>query len=69
MKSIVTTYPEFHSLPRGLKQLLVVSESVFFDEARPVIPKPSGIRSRVDNYLRMLQPESKNVFRAHFGVG
>jgi hypothetical protein len=34
MKSIVATYPEFHSLPKGIKQLLVNSETLFFQDAR-----------------------------------
>ena len=36
MKSIVFTYPGFQALPRGIKQLLVTSESIFFKESRPV---------------------------------
>lgn len=31
-KSIVCTYPDFRELPKGLKQLLVVSETLFFEE-------------------------------------
>ena len=34
MKSIVFTYPDFRELPRGLKQMLVVSEKLFFDEVQ-----------------------------------
>jgi len=33
MISIMSSYPGFHALPRGIKQLLVASESNFFDEA------------------------------------
>ncbi len=33
-KSIVCTYPDFRSLPKGLKQLLVISENLFFEEAQ-----------------------------------
>jgi hypothetical protein len=36
LSSITATYPGFQSLPKGVKQMLLVSESVFFDEARPV---------------------------------
>jgi len=36
MKSVTTTYPGFHALPKGVKQMLLVSESFFFDEARPL---------------------------------
>lgn len=32
MKSIVFTYPDFRELPKGLKQMLVVSETLFFEE-------------------------------------
>jgi hypothetical protein len=33
MKSIMVTYPNFRLLPKGLKQLLLASESFFFEEA------------------------------------
>jgi hypothetical protein len=33
MNSITATYPGFQALPKGLKRLLVVSESMFFDQA------------------------------------
>jgi hypothetical protein len=32
LKSIVCTYPDFRTLPKGLKQMLVVSENLFFEE-------------------------------------
>ena len=32
MKSIMTTYPDFQSLPREVKKLLRVSENYFFQE-------------------------------------
>ncbi|HEU5123224.1 MAG TPA: hypothetical protein VFW05_04075 [Verrucomicrobiae bacterium] len=38
MKSIVLTYPDFHSLPKGLKMLLVESECFFYREEN----SPSG---------------------------
>jgi hypothetical protein len=34
MKSIVVTYPDFQKLPKGLKQMLVASESFFFDQMK-----------------------------------
>jgi hypothetical protein len=37
MKSIILSYPGFQALPRGLKQLLVASESDFFSAARPAL--------------------------------
>jgi hypothetical protein len=33
-KSIVCTYPDYRSLPKGLKRLLVISENLFFEEAQ-----------------------------------
>jgi hypothetical protein len=33
MKTIITTYPSFQTLPRGVKQLLVASEAFFFQDA------------------------------------
>ena len=32
LKSIVCTYPDLRTLPKGLKQMLVVSENLFFEE-------------------------------------
>ena len=34
MKSIMMTYPGFQALPKGIKQLLLASESFFFDEPK-----------------------------------
>jgi hypothetical protein len=34
LNSITATYPGFQSLPKGIKKMLLVSESVFFEEAR-----------------------------------
>jgi hypothetical protein len=33
MKSIITTYPDFAALPKGIKRMLLASESLFFAEA------------------------------------
>ncbi len=32
LRSIAYNYPEFQSLPRGIKKMLVVTESFFFGE-------------------------------------
>ena len=32
MKSIMTTYPDFQALPRGIKRMLLASETFFFGE-------------------------------------
>lgn len=34
MKSIITNYPDFHSLPRGVKMMLLASEDHFFNEVK-----------------------------------
>ena len=35
MKSILTTYPDFLHLPKGVKQMLLESETYFFHEPGP----------------------------------
>lgn len=35
MKSIVVTYPYFQSLPKGVKMMLIASESFFFAGDKP----------------------------------
>ena len=46
MKSIITTYPDFHALPKGIKRMLLASESFFFVEAysnvNEVQPRPGS---------------------------
>lgn len=45
MKSIAFTYPGFRDLPRGIKQMLVTSENVFFENVRtrrPNLPVSVG---------------------------
>lgn len=46
MKSILVTYPDFRSLPKGIKRLLVTSESLFFDAANAT-PKPRAGRETI----------------------
>jgi hypothetical protein len=36
-KSILVTYPDFRSLPKAIRRMLVTSESVFFREARTAL--------------------------------
>ena len=67
MKSIMVTYPDFQRLPKGLKQLLVASESFFFDEmktaATVVIPQPAaaaGLGSERLGMGSLLHPSWKN---------
>lgn len=42
LKSIAYTYPDFRELPKGLKQLLLASENLFFSEARSPAAKGAG---------------------------
>ena len=39
MKSIITTYPDFRSLLKGIKSMLVASESFFFRETKSPMQK------------------------------
>ena len=41
MNSITATYPGFQSLPKGIKRMLVVSENLFFEQAKG-LPQDSG---------------------------
>jgi hypothetical protein len=40
MNSITATYPGFQALPKGVKRMLLESESYFFDEAKPLPRAP-----------------------------
>jgi hypothetical protein len=47
MRTIILTYPEFQSLPRGIKQMLLATESFYFGEtevhaARADRPSPKA---------------------------
>ncbi len=42
MKLIMTTYPGFHDLPKGVRKMLLVSESFFFDETRRQTDQAAG---------------------------
>lgn len=44
MKSILTTYPNFQHLPKGVKQMLLESETFFFHELGPA--------THTENYSR-----------------
>jgi hypothetical protein len=35
MKTIMATYPDFHTLPKGVKMMLLASEVHFFNETNP----------------------------------
>jgi hypothetical protein len=57
VKSIVTTYPDFQSLPKGVKKMLVTSESFFFGEANTA---PKGLEDAKPNVAVVLG-ERRNV--------
>jgi len=40
MKLIMNTYPGFQELPKGVRKLLLVSESFFFDEMQSQTKRP-----------------------------
>jgi hypothetical protein len=65
MKSIMMTYPDFIRLPRGIKQMLVASESLFFAEvgARTKRPAREALTIPV-SFKRELTFESASRFPA-----
>ena len=42
LRSIAVTYPDFQSLPMGVKSLLVTSESLYFGDAKNAPAEMSG---------------------------
>lgn len=52
MNSIVSTYPDFQALPRGIKRLLLTSETEFFNEARPALQTAPPGRSGPTRFPR-----------------
>lgn len=57
MKPIMMTYPGFQSLPKGLKQMLVESESFFFEEETTFIRRDG----------RPASPFQENIHRLAVG--
>jgi hypothetical protein len=55
MKSIITTYPDFQSLPQGIKRMLLASESHFFAE---VSATASGSHRPLQARTRMIDRNS-----------
>ncbi|MDE3066172.1 MAG: hypothetical protein KGJ60_01330 [Verrucomicrobiota bacterium] len=68
MRTIISTYPGFRSLPKGVKQLLVVSESHFFDGANLEFLGPGGQRPRQIKEWRAIRPENKSAVKVGFGL-
>ena len=66
LKSIVCTYPDFRMLPKGLKQMLVASENLFFNEVTGPAPQSAG---RNVNSNRVWQPSAKRFDARDLGVG
>ena len=63
MKSKLTTYPNFTALPRGLKMLLLASESYFFEEAaRPLTPM-APVTFSISHRLLQQRESHSNVLR------
>lgn len=69
MRSIMTTYPDFMALPRGIKKLLLASENYFFDEAKAPSRASASLefstgRDRLRNQTRNQTPASGVRFGA-----
>ena len=52
MKSIIMTYPDFQSLPKGIKRMLVASESFFFRETESRLKRPRDAAVTARTILR-----------------
>jgi hypothetical protein len=60
MKSIVCTYPDFRELPKAIKQMLVVSETLFFEDAfTPSENTGSQSRHEIANHRLWLPPQKQ----------
>jgi len=51
MKSILITYPNFQSLPKGIKSMLVISESDFFRDVQTSRLKRGTRSAKLSNGL------------------
>jgi hypothetical protein len=58
MRSIVMTYPDFQSLPKGIKKMLVISENLFFGHAKTAPVE----RSHGNLFLHGVLKEGKEGF-------
>jgi hypothetical protein len=58
MNTTIMNYPGFHTLPKGIKQLLLVSETHFFNEAAPqcMEQKDTAHASRTDRRFNAVPP-------------
>jgi hypothetical protein len=66
LKSIVCTYPDFRMLPKGLKQMLLASENLFFNEVSGAALLGAG--RGVENN-RFWQPSASQLDTGHLPVG
>lgn len=57
LKSIVCTYPDFRALPKGLKQMLVTSENLFFSEVHTASVMAESLRDTSRPYWRPPQEQ------------
>ena len=63
MKPIMTVYPGYQTLPKGLKKLLVESESFFFEEETTFFRrdrKAAAALSMVEDLVGVGQPLSQS---------
>jgi hypothetical protein len=54
-KSIVCTYPDFRELPKGLKQMLLASENLFFSEVQAPTARANEREMRKNHLLPPLK--------------
>jgi hypothetical protein len=70
MKSILTTYPDFQRLPKGVKQMLLESETFFFHEFEPAArieshSRPEFAKGLYPNSDRLSRQPMAPVLQAH----
>jgi hypothetical protein len=63
----IFNYPGFQSLPKGIKQMLVITEAQLFDQ--PISQQPEqSTAPRADGALEIFMTEWRNLLRSRHGA-
>jgi hypothetical protein len=62
MNTSILNYPEFHSLPKGVRQMLLLSETHFFNQP------PSHAAARKDPARQSSRPRALTLFLTHLST-
>jgi len=63
MKSILTTYPNFTTLPRAIKKLLLASESYFYEESTSPLKPTATVYYSISHRLLQHNESHSDVLR------